>query len=65
MSVIFASGPLQKFLDARGRGAPRQELLELKIAAMLGSPAAAVPQPKAPDKDDPRSALARQWDQVD
>jgi hypothetical protein len=63
MALIFASGALAKFLDARNRGASRQELLELKLAAMPGPPADAV-QMHGKSPDEPRAALARQWDQV-
>jgi hypothetical protein len=65
MSVIFASGALAKFLNARNRGASRQELLELKLAAMPGPPANAVPKREKAADDEPRAALVRQWDQVD
>jgi hypothetical protein len=60
MTVIYAGSALQKFLDARARGASRQELLELKMAAMPGAPRA-VTQAPVEQQRNVESEAEREW----
>jgi hypothetical protein len=67
MAFIYGTArlaALAKFIDARNRGASRQELLALQMRAMPGAPAGSA-QMRDKIPGEPRAALARQWDQVD
>jgi len=73
MNVIFATGALRKFMEARARGASRQVLTQLSAAAMAEQPAVASPTPfqgliaRMQDKprviiDLERARLERSWE---
>jgi hypothetical protein len=63
MNVIFATGALRKFMNARARGASRQELAQLSAAAMAEQTTR--PLPRRPDGgvvDLDRARLERSWE---
>jgi hypothetical protein len=68
MAFMYATAqlaPLAKFIEARSRGASRQELLALQMRAMPGAPADSAQMREKSPADERRAALVREWNQVD